>query len=155
MPHSAPSVMLLWSIMGTMELTFLLHHLWRYDRFAVSIYFSRALRLRLYGHTVDRPDGPPSNRPSHQERPQLTKNPLSLVHPMELWKTTRRLQTYHDLFIPTERPALDSIRNDNGLHQIPRRLYGSYGPSTRRHPKTLSALAQKLSTFGFTRSNLF
>ncbi|KIM31317.1 hypothetical protein M408DRAFT_257396 [Serendipita vermifera MAFF 305830] len=34
MPHSAPGVMLLWSILSTMELIFLLHHLWRYDRFS-------------------------------------------------------------------------------------------------------------------------
>ncbi|KAG8774519.1 hypothetical protein FRC20_001268 [Serendipita sp. 405] len=34
MPHSAPSVMLLWSILSSMEFVFLLHHLWRYDRFA-------------------------------------------------------------------------------------------------------------------------
>lgn len=34
MPHSTPAVMLLWSILSTMELVFLLHHLWRYDRFS-------------------------------------------------------------------------------------------------------------------------
>ena len=37
MPHSAPSVMLLWAVLSSMEFLFLLHHLYRYDRFAVCL----------------------------------------------------------------------------------------------------------------------
>ncbi|CCA77764.1 hypothetical protein PIIN_02986 [Serendipita indica DSM 11827] len=34
MPHSSPTVMLLWSVLSAMEFIFLIHHLYRYDRFA-------------------------------------------------------------------------------------------------------------------------
>ena len=75
MPHSAPGVMLLWSILSTIELIFLLNHLWRYDRFSVSL--------------------PPSSRSA--VFPLIRSNLNSTVPQMELRTPAGGIQTYYDL----------------------------------------------------------